>query len=118
MAIVLCVLGVTRGAFAQESVNQASISGRVVDQQGMIVPGARVVARQTETNLVVEATSDGEGRFRFPYLKLGPDQLTVSLQGFNDAKRTLTLSIGSALTCRSSSTWRPSAASTWSAACR
>ncbi|MFN8066828.1 MAG: TonB-dependent receptor [Vicinamibacterales bacterium] len=83
-------------AGAQESVNQASISGRIVDQQGMVVPGVRVVAVQTETNLTVETSTDSDGRFRFPYLKLGPYTLTATLQGFVDVKRTLTLTVGSA----------------------
>jgi len=70
LAVVSCLLWGAALGHAQETVNQASISGRVVDQQGMVVPGAQVTARQTETNLTVEAVSDGEGRFRFPYLKL------------------------------------------------
>jgi hypothetical protein len=81
---------------AQESVNQASISGRVLDQQGMVVPGAQVTARQTDTNIAAEATTDAEGRFRFPYLKLGPYDLTVSLSGFVSVHRRLTLTVGSA----------------------
>ncbi len=81
---------------AQETINQASISGRVVDQQGGVVPGAFVSARQTETNLMSTAVTDSDGRFRFPYLRLGPYELTVSLQGFADVKRSVTLTVGSA----------------------
>ena len=81
---------------AQETINQASLSGRIVDQQGGVIPGAHVTARQTETNLTLEATTDGEGRFRFAYMKLGPYILAVSLQGFNEVKRSLTLTVGSA----------------------
>lgn len=81
---------------AQETINQASISGRVVDQQGMVIPGASVVARQTETNLTVEATTDGQGRFRFAYMKLGPYSLTVALPGFAPITRSLSLTVGSA----------------------
>jgi len=95
-AIASCLLWGAASGYAQETVNQASISGRVVDQQGMVVPGARVTARQSETNLQVEAVTDGEGRFRFPYLKLGPYSLTCSLQGFIDVKRSLVLTVGSA----------------------
>ena len=76
LAVVSCLLWGAANAYAQETVNQGSISGRVVDQQGMVVPGAQVSARQTETNLHVDAVTDGEGRFRFPYLKLGPYELT------------------------------------------
>ena len=54
---------------AQETVNQASISGRVVDSQGAVVPGAVVTARHTDTNLAAETATDQAGRFRFPYLQ-------------------------------------------------
>ncbi|MFN7985426.1 MAG: TonB-dependent receptor [Vicinamibacterales bacterium] len=99
LALVLLQMTSTvtpRAAWAQETLNQASISGRVVDQQDMVMPGARVVARQTETNITVEATTDSDGRFRFPYLRLGTYTLTVSLQGFGDVTRNLVLSVGSA----------------------
>lgn len=81
---------------AQETINQGSISGRVVDQQGGVVPGASVVALQTETNLTASATTDAEGRFRFPALRLGPYRVVVTLAGFADEARTLTLTVGSA----------------------
>jgi protocatechuate 3,4-dioxygenase beta subunit len=56
---------------AQETVNSASVSGRVTDPQGAVVPGALVTARQVDTNVARETITDGEGRFRFPYLKVG-----------------------------------------------
>jgi hypothetical protein len=83
-------------AGAQETVNYASISGRVVDAQAAVVPGAHVAARQIETNVVAGAVTDGEGRFRFPYLKVGSYEITVHLDGFADATRKLTLTVGSA----------------------
>ena len=45
----VCCLSLCTPAFAQETVNSASVSGRVVDPQGAVVPGALVVALQTET---------------------------------------------------------------------
>src|ERR1044071_8323658 len=54
------------------SAGSISAAGRVVDAQGGVIPGAQVVARQTETNVKSETTTDGEGRFRFPYLRIGP----------------------------------------------
>jgi hypothetical protein len=83
-------------AQAQENINLASISGRVTDAQGAVVPGAQVTAKQTETNLLAEAVTDSAGRFRFPYLRVGPYQVTVQLSGFADATRTLTLTVGAA----------------------
>src|ERR1019366_2501618 len=42
------------------------------------------------------ATTDREGRFRFPYLKVGQYQITVHQDGFADPVRQVTLSIGAA----------------------
>lgn len=96
LAIVLCVLVIARGASAQESINQASVGGRVLDPQGAAVPGAVISARQTATNVTVETTTDAEGRFRFSYLRVGPYELRTRLQGFREDARALTLSAGSA----------------------
>ena len=40
--------------------------------------------------------TDAEGRFRFPYLRLGPYEIIVRSQGFSDATRRLNLTVGSA----------------------
>ena len=82
--------------YAQETVNQATIAGRVVDAQGALVPGAHVTVRQTDTNVTVEANTDLNGRFRFPYLRIGPYELRVKLAGFRENARSLVLSAGSA----------------------
>jgi hypothetical protein len=89
-------LAIAGAASAQESVNQGTISGRVLDAQGAAVPGALVTARQIETNVTAEIASDGEGRFRFPYLRIGRYELRVRLDGFRDNSRTLAVSPGSA----------------------
>ena len=62
-----------------------------------MVPGAQVSVRQTNTNVTADTVTDSEGRFRFPYLKVGPYEVRVHLQGFADGGRRLTLTIGSAL---------------------
>ena len=59
-------------AAAQETVHQATVGGRVTDPQGAVVPGATVTVRQTETNLRAETVTGSDGRFRFPYLRVGP----------------------------------------------
>ena len=82
--------------FAQETVSTGSISGRVVDPQGAVVPGATVVARQTDTNVVREGVTDEGGRFRLSYLRVGPYEVLVRVQGLADARKALTLSAGSA----------------------
>jgi hypothetical protein len=83
-------------AGAQETINQGTIAGRVFDPQAAAVPGAQVSVRQIDTNFTIEATTDGNGRFRFPYLRIGPYELVVRHQGFRGSTRTLSLSAGSA----------------------
>jgi hypothetical protein len=93
---VACVLATAGGAAAQESINHGSVSGRVTDAQGGVVPGATVEARQVETDVTAAATTDAGGRFRLPYLRVGAYELTVHLAGFADARRQLTITVGSA----------------------
>jgi hypothetical protein len=83
-------------AAAQETVNFGSVGGRVVDEQNGVVPDARVVARQADTNQTAEAASDGAGRFRFPYLRVGRYEIVVTRAGFAAARRAVTVTVGSA----------------------
>jgi len=95
--LVACGALLSGGAqAAQETINYSSLGGRVTDAQAAIVPGAMVTARQTETNVASETTTDSQGRFRFPYLKVGPYELKVHLDGFADSVRTVRLTVGGA----------------------
>lgn len=97
VGVVCCCLWLAVSpARAQETVNTATVSGRVVDQQNAVLPGATVTARELDTNVARDATTDNEGRFRFTYLKVGRYEITVQLQGFADATRRVTLTLGSA----------------------
>jgi hypothetical protein len=96
LVLASCVLAWAHSVFAQQAIDYASVSGRVVDQSSAVVPGAAVAAQQTQTNVVSTTVTDQNGRFRFPYLKVGPYLITVSRQGFQDARRTLTLTVGAA----------------------
>ncbi len=81
---------------AQETINNGSISGRATDASGAVIEDARVTATQTETNVAGTTITDHEGRFRFPYLRLGPYAITVHHEGFTDATRSVVLTAGSA----------------------
>ena len=56
----------------------------------------RSAVRHAETNVTVAAVTDQNGRFRFPYLKVGPYEITARRQGFRDVTRRLTLTAGAA----------------------
>lgn len=89
LALALC-------ASAQETINYASVSGRITDASGAVVETAAVVARQVETNVTNSVLTDRDGRFRFPYLKPGAYEIKVQRPGFAIAKRTLVLTVGAA----------------------
>ena len=90
------LFGTVVAAGAQETLNYASISGRVTDPSGGVVRGAEVTARQTDTNITATTATDQEGRFRFPYLRVGPYEVVISQAGFAPAKRALTLTVSAA----------------------
>ena len=90
------VLACSHTSFAQQTVDFASVGGRAVDPTGAVVPGATVTARHIPTNIVATTTTDEAGRFRFPYLRIGPYEITASREGFTNAGRQLTLAAGSA----------------------
>lgn len=96
LAAAWCAVASAGPALAQETINQAAISGRVLDTQGAAIPGATVTARQTATNVTVQAVTALDGRFRFPYLKIGNYEVRAKLQGFKENARTLSLGPGSA----------------------
>ena len=85
-----------RLAGAQETVNYASVSGRVTDATNATVAAADVVVRHVDTNVRATATTGPDGRFRFPYLRVGVYEISVRKSGFADLTRTLTLTAGSA----------------------
>ncbi len=100
LVMASCVLASSHLAFAQQSVDYASVSGRVSDASGAVLKGAQIVARHTDTNVTGTTLTDDEGRFRFPYLKVGPYEITVTQQGFKADVRQLTLTLGAAFELR------------------
>ena len=92
-------------AFAQETIHYASVSGRVTDATGAVIQGAQVTVRQIDTNLSSDAKTDREGRFRFPYLRVGQYEIRVHQQGFADAAQSVTLTVGSAFDLPVRSQW-------------
>ena len=91
-ALALSLLAVP--ARAQETINNASLAGRVTDSTGAVVRNATVTARGVSTGLMTTGITDSAGRFRFAYLKVGEYEVTVHDAGFSDVKRSLTLTVG------------------------
>jgi hypothetical protein len=58
------------------------VRGLVTDPSGGGVPAAKVVLTSRETGEVRNSTTDGEGRYAFPLLKIGDYAITVEAAGF------------------------------------
>lgn len=71
-------------AFAQT----ASITGRITDATGAVVPAAEVAAKSTGTNVVVSTRSNTDGYFNIPNLLPGVYEITVNKAGFSPVKET------------------------------
>lgn len=96
LVLTSVLLGGAVSLGAQQSVDYASVGGRVADISGAVVPGADVTARHIDTNVTSSASTDQNGRFRFPYLRVGAYEVIVHLQGFRNVTRQLTLTAGGA----------------------
>jgi len=94
--VLLTVFGVSP-AVAQQTVNSATLGGRVEDASGAAVSGVTVTATNLDQHLSWTATSDGQGRYRFLYLPVGSYELKAERSGFAALSRRLTLTLGQAL---------------------
>ncbi len=92
--ILLALGGIT--ASAQESINYASIGGRLTDATGAVIQGAKVTVRQLDTNTTNTLLTDKEGRFRFPYLMVGQYEIRFQHPGFREEARSVNASLGAA----------------------
>src|SRR5258707_12198360 len=69
-------------AVSYGQVTSGSILGSVQDPSGALIAGARVTARNLDTNGTQEFRTTGDGRFRFPQLPVGSYEITVEAPGF------------------------------------
>jgi hypothetical protein len=94
--IFLQIFGVSF-AEAQQNVSAASLSGVIKDTNQSIISGANVSAVNLETNQTQSVVSDAEGRFRFTYLPVGNYEIKAAQNGFEDASRRITATVGQVL---------------------
>src|SRR5437764_15126939 len=83
--VALLLLTLFGAAAAQEF--RGSITGKVTDSNGAVVPGATVTVKNLETNVEATATTNNEGSYDFPVLNPGKYQLLVTKEGFKVESR-------------------------------
>ena len=79
--MLLTILLFTFNVNAQD-LDTVTISGRVMDQNGAVVPGAEVQATLIKTSRKRTTTTDAEGRYRLIQLEPGIYVVRVSFRGF------------------------------------
>ncbi|MCC7240783.1 MAG: TonB-dependent receptor [Acidobacteria bacterium] len=95
--LVCCLVSSTASlAFAQQ---RGSIAGKVIDPDGLAMPGATVVVTNAGTGFTREATTAETGAYSVPNLEPGTYDVSVTMAGFGQAVRKgLLLSPGATVT--------------------
>src|ERR1041385_2865702 len=85
------VLATSLSMFAQE----ATILGTVNDSSGAAVPNVQVVITNTETGIVTNVNTSGDGQYVAPSVHIGHYTVRVAASGFKIAEqKNITLSVG------------------------
>jgi len=81
--------------FAQSNASDAAMDGYIQDASGARISAAQIAARNISTNVELTTTTNNEGYYRFPLLKVGEYDLRVSATGFSEFKQSgIRLSVG------------------------
>lgn len=86
VVMALAVIGLGSHGYAQS--NRGTVSGSIVDINGASIADAKIIATNTETGVVSETVSTGEGNYRLPELPPGTYTLSVTAANFKTAERT------------------------------
>ena len=90
-AFLFLIFACSTAALAQETTG--TISGRIIDAQGLAMPGATVVI--TGAQGTKQAVTDEQGRFSVPFLTPGKYDIRAQLQGFKPIEQKgVTLGLG------------------------
>ena len=74
-------------ALALAQLSTAELAGRITDQTGSVVAGARVTLRNTATGVERSNDSNDQGYYLFPAVQPGPYAVTARKAGFPDVTR-------------------------------
>jgi hypothetical protein len=83
----------TRSVVAQSTIS-GEITGTVTDATHAVVAEATVTLKSTDSAYSQTVTTSSSGTFRFPLLRPGSYNLSVSAKGFREAKTTVDAGVG------------------------
>ena len=91
------LFAVTTSLFAQQGTSE--IGGKVMDEQGAVLPGVAVVATNADTGVIREIISGPDGSYFASQMVPGRYRISAKLTGFHTIERSgLVLQVGKALT--------------------
>jgi hypothetical protein len=82
LIVGFCIAVTSIAALAQD-ITSGTIQGIITDEQGAVVPGATVEARNVDTNFTRSFTTDEDGRFTLLSLPPGRYVVSVTKTGFS-----------------------------------
>jgi hypothetical protein len=85
MLSLSCGVLLATSAWAQLA-SQTALVGTVTDSDGLVVPGAQVIAVNAGTQDTYEATTNAEGYYNIQFVRTGTYEITVTLTGFQTSK--------------------------------
>src|SRR3989440_3124324 len=85
LAALLCLA--PRLSWAQD-LDNVTISGRVTDQNGAVIPGATVTATLVKTKVERPTVADGDGRYKLIQLEPGVYSVKASFTNFATEEKT------------------------------
>jgi hypothetical protein len=80
LSLAFCILLIVPVAFGQS--DRGTVTGTISDPTSAVIPGANIVATNTQTTARYETISTETGNYTLPELPAGPYQLSVELPGF------------------------------------
>lgn len=82
MVFCLIVLAGIVATIAQAQELRGSVRGTVTDSSGGVVPGARVILRNTGTAVETQQATNAAGQYVFDFVSPGTYVLSVAIEGF------------------------------------
>src|SRR5262245_51195533 len=83
----LLVAVLALGSIASLNAQQATVTGRIIDQSEAAMPGVTVTAANTETGIKTVVTTDAEGLYTIPLLPPGRYTIAAEIAGFQSQTR-------------------------------
>ena len=96
--VLLGLMSLAAPGVSGQGAGNAAVTGTVTDQKGLLIVGAHVVIKNTDTGIERTLTTNEEGFYTAPLLQPGTYEVRVSMQGFAEViRKDIHLSVGQTL---------------------